>query len=176
MAFTTFTAFNGPDAADLNRFPVQIASAIKAADTTRTNTTTRTDDPHLVLDVEASTIYWLTGLLIYAADGARDLEISFRVPAGSTIDWVSDAFGSSIAAATLVSEVSRTRQTSVTAPALGGNGSGAVGNNLFAVPRGIVTIGGTAGTVALQWAQASSGAVGSIMRADSVLLLRRLAV
>jgi hypothetical protein len=175
MPFTTFTAFNGPDAADLNRYPVQIASAIKTVDETVTSSTTLQDDNELFVDVLANTTYWVSALIIYAAATDRDLKCSFSGPSGSSMNWVSDAFASSISAGNLVNEVSRTLQSLGSTPSPGGNGTNpSVGNNLFFVPRGIFITGANAGTLTFQWAQLASGTPGTIVRADSVLLVRRL--
>jgi len=177
MPFTTFQSFVGPDAAELNRFPVQIASAIKTVDETVTSSTTMQDDNELFVDVLANTTYWVTAMIIYAAATTRDLKMSFAGPGGSSMNWVSDAFASSIAAGILVDEVSRTLQTLGSTPSPGGNGTApSVGNNLFCVPRGIFTTGANDGTLTFQWAQLSSGTPGTIVRADSVLLVRRLTV
>jgi hypothetical protein len=177
MPFITFAAFDGPDAADLNRYPVQIASAIKTVDESVSGTTTLQDDNELFVDVLANTTYWILALVIYAAATTRDLRMGFNGPSGCSINWVSDAFSSGLPAGNLVDEVSRTLQTLASAPSPGGNGTApSVGNNLFCVPRGIFTTGANAGTLNFQWAQASAGTPATIVRADSVLLVRRLTI
>lgn len=176
MPIKDWTAGERPSASDLNRYFMQQAHAIKSSDETVTSTTTLQDDDHLFLSVQAGTDYWVQAILIYNASAAADIKISFTGPSGATFDWVSDSLGSSIAAGSgAVDIISRSLQALGSTPAPGGAEQPA-GTRVDAVsvPKGILRIGANSGTLRLRWAQLASGSPGTILRAQSTLMMRRL--
>lgn len=176
MPIKDWTAGERPSAADLNRYFMQQAHVIKPTDTTITSSTTMADDPHLFLSVQAGTDYWVQAIIIYNASSAADIKISFSGPGGATFDWVSDSLGSTIAAGSgAVDIISRSLQGLGSTPAPGGAEQPA-GTRIDAVsvPKGILRIGANSGTLRFRWAQLASGSPGSIVRAGSTLMMRRL--
>ncbi|GIH91931.1 hypothetical protein ACFFMN_34010 [Planobispora siamensis] len=171
MPLKDFTHLERLSAADMNRYFMQQAHVIKGSDESLASSTTLQNDNELLLPVAAGTSYWVQGFIIYSALAAADLKISFAGPAGSTFDYVSDAVGSGATAG--VSTVSRSLQSLGSAPAPGGIGSG-LGNALAFLPKGVMTVGGTAGNLQLQWAQLAASATATVVHARSVLIIRRL--
>lgn len=169
MPFKDFTDLEPLSAADLNRYFMQQAHVIKAADESVTNSTTLQNDDHLLLAVAANTNYWVQGFIIYSADAAADLKINFNGPAGSTFNYVSDAIASAATAG--VSAVSRSLQGLGSNPSPGGIGSG---SNLVFMPKGVLAVGSTAGNLQMQWAQLATSGVATTVRARSLLIIRRL--
>ncbi|MFI6819275.1 hypothetical protein ACIBG7_43290 [Nonomuraea sp. NPDC050328] len=160
-----------PPASDLNRYPLQQVHVIKAADESIASSTTMQNDDHLFVEVEAGTDYWLQAYLIYegAGEPGGDFKVGWLAPSGTTLDWMSDSFASTATATS--GAVSRTYQTLTSLPAPGTQGAGV---GLVCMPRGVLRIGGTAGTLRLRWAQNISSATPTILRAGSMLRLRRL--
>jgi hypothetical protein len=169
MPLKDFTHLERLSAADMNRYFMQQAHVIKGSDESVTSSTTLQDDNELFLSVSAGANYWVQGFIIYSADAAGDLKISFSGPTGSTFSYVSDAIGST--ATSSVSTVSRSLQSLGSTPSPGGVGSG---TNVVFMPKGVLQVGGTAGTLRLQWAQLASSAVATTVRARSLLIIRRL--
>jgi hypothetical protein len=170
MPIKDFVAYTRPPASDLNRYPVQQAHVIKTSDTSRASTTTNTDDPHLVMDVDANTNYWVTLFLIYSAGPTPDIKIGFAAPSGSVFNYVSDAIGST--ATSTVSTVSRTLQGLGSTPSPGGVTDNTV--RILALPKGVLRVGSTSGSFRFQWSQLSSSVQTTIVRQNSILILRRL--
>jgi len=176
MPIKDWIAGERPSAADLNRYFMQQAHAIKSTDTTITSSTTLADDPHLFIPVQAGTDYWVQGMIIYNASSAADLKITFSGPSGATFDWVSDSLGSTIAAGSgAVDIISRSLQGLGSTPSPGGAEQPA-GTRVDAVsvPKGLLRVSSSSGTLRFRWAQLASGSPGTIVRAGSLLMIRRL--
>ncbi|MFJ4863391.1 hypothetical protein [Streptomyces sp. NPDC088748] len=165
MPYPTWTAGQRVTAAQLTA--MQPITAVKAANTSRTSTTTLAADPHLVLPVSANATYLLDGWIEYdGAFGAGDLKADWTLPAGATIRWglhanasgdTTQKYASSTAAGTLTA---------------GTYGVGSFANG--ARPAGYLVIGGTAGNATFRWAQNSSNATATTLYAGSwVRLLRQ---
>lgn len=168
--FKTFATNEVMDAAEMTQYFVQANAIIKPSDESVTSSTTLQPDNDFSMAVSASTDYYLEALLIYSADPAADLKVDWDGPAGATLDWVSDGFGS--APADTVDPVSRTAQTVSSTPSQGGVTSNAT--NLCALHKGILRVAGTAGTFVLTWAQLVSTANPTFVRANSLMLLTRI--
>lgn len=176
MPIKDWLAGENPSASDLNRYFMQQAHVIKSNDTTVTSSTTMADDPHLFIPVQAGTDYWMQMIIIYNASSAADIKIGFSAPSGSTLDWVSDSLSGSIAAGSgAVDVISRTAQGLTNTPSPGGAEQPA-GTRVDAVsvPKGLLRVGASSGTFRFRWAQGTAGSPGSIIRAGSVLMIRRL--
>jgi hypothetical protein len=170
MPIRLFVDGERPSGADMNLYFMQQVHALKTADESVASSTTMQDDDHLFVPVAANTAYWVTAVIHYAASTAADLKIGWSAPTGSTLDWVSDGFGSTSAAAG-VDAASRSHQMLGSTPAPGGNGTGLT---LACIPRGVLVVGGTAGTFRFRWAQLASDAAATVVKAESILILRRL--
>lgn len=168
--FKTFATNEVMDAAEMTQYFMQQAVIIKSADETVTSSTVLQADNDFVMAVSANTDYYFESLIIYGADPAADIKCDWDGPAGATLDWCSDGITQS-ATATL-DQVSRTAQSISGTPSHGG-----ITNNttlLVCMHKGLLRVAGTAGNLTLTWAQNTSNAAGSTIKADSLLLLTRV--
>ncbi|WP_157251029.1 hypothetical protein [Nonomuraea typhae] len=168
--FKTFTPFEVLDASEMTQYFAQQAVIIKAADESVTSSTVLQADNELVMAVSANTDYFVEVFLIYSADPAADIKTDWDAPAGATFDWVADAITQSATAT--VDQVSRTAQSVSGTPSHGG-----ITNNstlLVALHKGILRVAGTAGNLTLTWAQQTSSANATFVRANSLLILTRI--
>ncbi|MEV4059735.1 hypothetical protein [Nonomuraea dietziae] len=160
-----------PPASDLNRYPLQQVHVIKAADESVGTSTTMQDDDHLFAAVEAGTDYWLQAYLIYEGEIGADLKIGWSAPSGTTFNWMSDSLGSGTTDTACRGAVSRSLQLLTSQPGPGTLGAGILAISL---PRGVVQVGGTSGTLRFRWAQLVNTVTPTIVKAGSMLRLRRL--
>lgn len=171
--FKTFATDEVLTAANMTTYLAQQAYVVKSADETVTSSTTMQDDNELVIAVSANTKYHVELILIYRALAAADLKLGWSGPASATLAWVADDFISSIAAN--VGPVARTLQVISGTPSCGGVESvPGTGDNLFALPKGILQVAGTAGSLTFRWAQNTSNATGSVVLTGSTLILTRI--
>lgn len=147
--------------------------AYKTADTVRTSTTTLADDPDLIFTLEANGVYRVEFWLHYAAIGAEQFRTAWSVPTGVT--GVRSVFGidSTVSGGTPAG-IMRTGVHQYTTGAIYGDRNNN-SNQCLAIEESIVTVSSTAGTAALQWAQATSGATGTRLAAGSYARCKRLA-
>ncbi|MFD4740967.1 hypothetical protein ACFWNQ_26895 [Streptomyces virginiae] len=155
-----------------NQFNALIAAepeVVKSADTGRSSTTTLAADPHLALTVAANATYTIDGFIDYdGIFGAGGLKADFTLPAGSSLRWT--MLGS--VAADTTQKASTTTTDLAGSLSLGTYGTG--GNRTHGRLCGHVTIAGTAGVMALRWAQNASNATATTVYAKSWLRLRRV--
>jgi hypothetical protein len=142
---------------------------VKSADETVTSSATIQDDNHLNFAVAANRTYELSGAI--TADNTTnsiDIKVAFQLPTGGSINvyvlGVQDAGGLAIQGSARLT-VSNTPKTITI--------SGAVSTLIQF--RGIVVIGNNSGNVKFRWAQGTSNATGTIVRANSYMVLRRVA-
>lgn len=139
----------------------------KSADTTRNSAgtgTTLTADPHLSVEVAASAAYLVTARLAVDADAVPDFKWDFTGPPGATLnDYTYLAWG----AANL--------HDYGTLPTLGTVGAAIGDGNVRPVMLdGTLLTAGTAGSLTLRWAQNTSSANNTILKAGSFLHLVRI--
>lgn len=164
----TFSFREVMDASEMTTYFVQSASVVKSADETVTSSTTLQDDDQLQIAVAANTSYWMRLFVMYTGLAVADLKVSFAGPAGATLRWVSDGIGGTGAA--VVDQVSRTLQGLGNSPSYGC----VDGQQMCGLGKGVLTVGGTAGTLKLQWAQLASSATATRIYAGSALILTRV--
>jgi len=162
------------DAADMTTYFVQQQVVMKIVDESVTSSTTLQDDNELQFAVDANTRYTIEFFLIYNTLAAADLKAQYTVPAGASLTWVSDGIASGTTVT--VDTVSRTAQfIGSTPPAHGGvEVPAATPVDMIAFHKGLLTIGATAGTLKLQWAQQVSSATATYIRANSTMILTRI--
>jgi hypothetical protein len=161
------------DAADMTTYFVQQQVVIKIVDESVTSSTTLQDDNELQFAVDANTRYSVEFFLIYNTLAAADLKAQYTVPSGASLTWVSDGIASGTTVT--VDTVSRTAQfIGSTPPAHGGVEVSGAPVDMIAFHKGLLTIGATAGTLKLQWAQQASSATATYIRANSTLILTRI--
>jgi hypothetical protein len=150
-------------------FSTFIPPAVKAADTSRLNTTTPTDDPDLSVTVAANTTYLVEGLILYTSPSvAPDLKFNLNAPTGATGYWTLLAPSST---STADPDVIRTIATppGATTRSYGVSTAATV---FGAVLRGTVITSSTAGAVTVQWSQFALDASNAItLKAGSSLRL-----
>lgn len=141
---------------------------VKSVDESLSDSTVLRSDAELTLAVEANATYQMTCLLLYigAPSTAGDLKMDWLIPAGADLLWASFAVNSG--ALTTYDVV---LQTNTEVRVYGTNGV----TPMTMRPGGILTVGNTAGTVALRWAQNSAHSIPTIMKAKSLLRLDRIA-
>ncbi|MBL1107346.1 hypothetical protein JK361_22530 [Streptomyces sp. 5-8] len=146
--------------------------ARKTGDTPRANTTSVASDPHLVLPVAAGAIYELVGVFyITSASTVPDFQCGLNGPASS------DGFWSLIGnpnTATSDSDVARLTATTI-------NG----GNRSYGIPTtstvyglqlaGMLEVGGTAGNLTVDWAQATTSGSSTVLKKYSWIRAVRVA-
>lgn len=147
----------------------------KAANTDRASTITLVDDPDLTASLAANAVYRIEFYLHMGAATAGDVQTMWTVPAGATGNR--SAVGPASAEAGTVNADPTTIRMGVhgygTAVVYGS--ARTTNTNLwFALEESIVTTT-TAGTCAIQWAQAVSNATASRMGAGSYMVVTRLA-
>ena len=142
---------------------------VKTADTTRNNTATVSDDPHLTgLTLSPGGVYRLSSRLIYNATTTADINVKWSVPAGTTMDWTTD---SPVPTTTSPNgSIQATSQTVGSTATIGGTGVSTVGH-----PEGIITVGSTPGTLTMQWAQGTAEASNATLSAGSWVEIVRVA-
>lgn len=169
MPVRTFVSGESPSAADFNRYFMQWIVIRKTANESVISSLVQQPDDQLLTPVEANTNYFVNMFVIYDGDATADLRSSFTGPAGSTFDYVSDCTIST--AASSVDRLSRTHQSFGSLPSSGCQG---VGTNVGALFKGLLMVGGTAGTFQYLWSQNTSVAVSTRVLIGSVMMLRKL--
>lgn len=141
----------------------------KTADTLRTSTTTVAVDPDMVVALEANTNY-LVELYMLISGTTGDFKLAWNAPAGSTVyRW---SLGPDVGA-TSNSNVTMRTSIHVTAsePAFGVFSESSWSGAKETV---IVLNGATAGNLQLKWAQNTSSAVATGLRANTFMLVRKI--
>lgn len=158
--------------------------ARKTSDTSRAATTATTADPHLQFTVVAGAVYVWWGWIKYDAATGGDLVLAFEAPSGSLGEWGGHGPGSVV----ISSSATPTLQTdSVTTQGYmlriesndvtqlrtyGGLGAGTA----LTIPiNGMLRVGASGGTWALDWAQSVSNATPTTLYTDSYICLQRIA-
>lgn len=143
------------------------------ADRTITSSTTLTAATGLAAVLDANTRYALTGYLAYTAAEGGDLKVAFGAPTGTTGHWT--LYAQDTAATGGVGSIVAKRAvaygTGTTQTAAGDNtGPG----HMSCLPRGYIATDVTAGTLQVYFAQNSSSATSTVLKAGSWLRLIKL--
>lgn len=145
----------------------QIGSYVyKTANTSRPSTTTPTDDPHLTMAVEASSVYAIEMFWKFSTSGSTGgFKYAFGLPTGATFDAEFDATESSGSNYEFVVDSTSSHTGNV---------------NSGATTRVVATIKGQltttdAGTFAFRWSQVSSDAAATIVYAGAWLKVSKIA-
>ncbi|WP_159062002.1 hypothetical protein [Streptomyces sp. WM6368] len=141
--------------------------AVKTADEPVTSSTSLQDDDHLSLTVVAGGWYAVDAYLDVEADPAGDLTIGWSVPAGATMSWTEG--GISAGNTSNIGSIKLQRNDAGTS-----SGVGIIAAGSSVRPAGRLTVGGTAGTLQLRWAQTASSGTPTIVKTGSWLRLTRI--
>lgn len=153
--------------------------ARKASDQSVTSSTTLVNDNDLLVSVAASAVYELSLLLIGINAGgssAGDLKYAFTQPTGSSCSYAQAGphvnWPPAVATDFEIEWAARSADTGspTTTTAIG------LTTTAFGVHiKGILVVGANAGTFRLQWAQNSSNASSSTLKAGSYMRLQQVA-
>lgn len=153
--------------------------ARKTADTNVTSNTTVSQDPHLVVNVGANTIWEMVGCLFYtSAVTTGDINFQFTGPAGSSGFWTAVSPNTTVAGdppsdATQSGSGNRTLATALGSGRSYGIPSG--GTIMGAEVKGMFEIAGTSGQISVDWAQQTSVGTATTMKIYSWFRLTRVA-
>jgi hypothetical protein len=142
----------------------------KTVDQSKSNTTTITDDNHFLFYAEANTTYFVQTYFMYSASTTGDFKYAWSVPSGAFgIRWVlgEPADGTNYASTTMRTAV----YVITTEVSLGGHTTGLFNG---AMDTMTVTTASTPGFITLRWAQNTSSADLTTVRAGSVMVVRKL--
>jgi hypothetical protein len=141
---------------------------VKGADEPVTSTTTLQNDDALTITVAANTIYRAKLMLVYDGLAAADFKYSLSGPTGTTYPaW--KTYGLDTADAAVIGSVYRGLGAF---PAL--HGALGVGTSLLIDGGGIVNVGANPGSVTVQWAQITSNATATSVKAGSFFELQQV--
>jgi hypothetical protein len=137
------------------------------------NSNTTLVDTNLAFEGVADAEYWYVALISYSAATTPDLKFAWDVPSGAGVRRFTQSLieGAASGVNAGADVIMRTPGTGTEIIA-GGAGDGAFN---LARDEGIITMGGTAGDVTLQFAQENSDAGDTIFRAQSRLIYQRIA-
>jgi hypothetical protein len=168
MGIPTWTPGEVLASADVNSWFVPL-SVVKPGDTTITSSTTLASDPDLVLAVAASASYSVDCYIDYegGVQGSSDLKWEWTGPSGAGLSMTYFCIGTG--GGGIVGNVIIALSS---AQATGTNGGG---TKMGLWMRGILNVSSTAGSFQFKWAQNTSSGTGTIVHADSHLMLRRVA-
>lgn len=142
--------------------------ARKATNTTRISTVTLTDDPDLKLWLEANSSYFIEFFVTTGSIPAEDFRTAWSVPAGTTTSNRRVLGPGSAALEGSADNVAARFGTHAYATPIVYNGVRSGAGLQYQVQEiAVVTTGVTAGYVALQWSQGTSGATGTAVYAES---------
>lgn len=145
------------------------AFVLKTSDESVISSTSLQDDNQLLLAVAANTTYLMDLLIIVNSPTAADLKLGWSGPSGATLEWATNA--------------PHTAQTNFDSSTISVNrlgiGSAAdaagFGSDVIFRPSGLLIVSSTAGTLTFRWAQTTSTASNTTVKANSFLRLRKVA-
>lgn len=137
--------------------------ARKTSDETVNGSDVLQDDNELTLAAEASVTYELFLHAVQNSGATPGFKLGFTLPSGAT--WVSGSFNVGSSAA---------NEQFGLMPLTGLSGLTGAGANSLVRVQAIITISTTPGSVTLQWAQNTSNASNTIVRAGSWMRLMRV--
>jgi hypothetical protein len=156
--------------AALNQLNAYIVGAYKTGDESVTSSTVLQNDDHLVLAVAASCVYVIQWGLRIDGAAAGDFKYSFTGPSGATMTWESQslATGDTTNVATAITDAS-------TIGTVVSHGTIASGTTSRVRGSGLLVVSLTAGSLQLQWAQATSSGTASKALTGSWIKAERIA-
>lgn len=138
----------------------------KAADATGRTTTTLAVDTDLLATVEANATYTVEGHFEFTGAAGGDIKFDWVIPSGAALTWA--LLGTGTANFT---DYDASVITATTARGARGNGATVQSAN----PRGTLTVSSTSGTIQVRWAQNTTNATATVLKAGSWIRLVRIA-
>lgn len=174
MAMKVFVSGEVLTAADLNEYGVNTKVAIATSTENANNNTTPHDDGQLFLTgLTVNAIYMVELLLIYNTSGAGnpDFKFGFTLPAGASFSCTPGGFDPTATAASGAGAgPNRIDVFTSSTKSLATIGS----TDVCATPRMLLLMGGTTGTLQLQWSQTTGSVENTARKANSFMLARRV--
>jgi len=147
-----------------------IATIRKLVDTTRTSTTTLANDPELFVNLDANSVYMIETYLIISGSNAGDFQYSWTGPTGSSgLRW---SLGPSAASTNREDTTMRSGIHQLTTAVIVGVHSDA---SFSGAQDTMVITTTTAGQLILKYAQGTSSATATTLRAGSLMQIRKVA-
>ncbi|MET8585734.1 hypothetical protein ABZX39_33425 [Streptomyces collinus] len=153
----------------------------RTSDATKTSNTTPANDSQITFSVDANAVYVVDGLLMYSGPG--DIIVGWATPTGAAGTWQGMGNGISVVSGTNTNGTQqdavstwgytvRTESTDIGST----RNYGGITSTAFGIQiRGLLRVGSTAGTFALQWAQGTSNATATTLYTDSHIRLEKVA-
>ncbi|QCX81283.1 hypothetical protein C9F11_38500 [Streptomyces sp. YIM 121038] len=151
----------------------QSVTALKTADTSRTNNATPADDPHLAFTVAANATYTVEGWIKYSALVDLDITVDWTVPSGALGEWTGHGMGLGTTGQSTSGYSIRTETNDVSQPR-NFSGTTSAAGEYSVLLYGTLRVQGTGGTFAMQWSQGNTGATATTVYTDSWLRLTRI--
>src|SRR6266508_5877052 len=142
----------------------------KAASESVTSSAVLQNDDQLFLAVEANTVYFVEGLILYDGATAGDMKVAWTLPAGATFRYRHTGPATGMAGTSGDIDYREINEGDTL-----GLGAAGAGTTLVLVVQGVLSIGATAGTFRLQWAQFASSGTATRVFAGSLLHAKKLA-
>lgn len=160
-------------AAGTTSFPDSTFFVVKTANQIVNNSNVLVNDATLVAPVTANAKFLVNATVIYSSGTTPDIKFAWVGPAAATFSWTTNALSVSTAGSSGLVTVG----SSVIGDggALQAGGAGAPTPRLTANIRGILTVGATAGTLQLRWAQDVADPTDTTVLADSYMEVRQVA-
>ena len=169
MAIVTFAAGEKITAAKLNRAFDITRTEWQESDQIVNNSTTFVSSTFLTLSVEANSSYKYKAFLIYDTNSTADFKHNVLLPAGAAVrhgTWTPTATVSATNTTIAVDALDATTFAS---------GGVALGTMMTLRPSGLIAIVGTAGSVTIQFAQATANASNTTLKTGSWIELTKVA-
>ena len=165
-AYPTWSAGQRVTAALLTAGLVQ--SVTRSSDATGRTNNTMTNDDVLSLAVEANATYELRAWLGFNGGTTGDFRVGWSIPSGATLNWT--PYQQPNTNSTTVGTIITDRSGTGVSQAGGGAGGSTI---MTCLAEGTLRVGSTAGSIVLQWAQDTTNATPTILKADSFIELKR---
>jgi hypothetical protein len=168
MAFRTWNDGDRLGATAVNTQIVQNLLIVKPSDESVTSSETIQNDNHLRFTVEPDTNYLVKAFIIVNGADGGGIEFGWYGPTNTVFLWCSDAAGDPADSA---DPVSRTRQQIGNLPTSDLLGTG---TDVCLPCMGVLLVGDTGGTFGFRWAQGTSNATRTLVKARSALVVTKL--
>lgn len=149
-------------------------AAVKASDTSRSSTVSRTADPDLSVTLSPGTWELDTLLLVTGGNAAGDFNYDWAFPADATLSEGTHGVLDDLASGQTAANMNVAGTSADATTPTGGHSLGASTSVVAHIALATVTIV-TTGAVTIQWAQNSSNGTATVLKAGSKLTARKVA-
>lgn len=162
----TVAAGDIPTADEFNK----ARAVVKAAGQIVNNSATLVNDAELLATVDASTVYAFTAMIFFTSGTTPDIKFAFTFPTGATCAWGHIGL---LTSASPTGDADFGSYSSATSGVSGVSAAGTTGVQLVLL-TGSISVGSTAGTLQLQWAQNTATASDTTLHAGSTLAITQV--